>query len=36
MDVNENLKEALYDLKLHKEGKLKLRTIDGLINELRD
>lgn len=34
-DVIENIKEALYDLKLHKEGKLKLRTIDDLIDELR-
>ena len=35
-DLNENIKEALYSLKLDKEGKLKLRTIDALIDELRD
>ncbi|GBE37247.1 hypothetical protein BMS3Bbin07_01407 [bacterium BMS3Bbin07] len=35
-DLNETVKEALYDLKLHKEGKLKLKTIDDLIDELKD
>ncbi len=35
-DLNETVKEALYDLKLHKEGKLKLKTIDNLIDELKD
>ncbi len=35
-DLNETIKEALYDLKLHKEDKLKLKTIDDLIDELKD
>ncbi len=35
-DLNETIKEALHDLKLHKEDKLKLKTIDDLIDELKD
>jgi len=35
-ELNETVKEALYDLKIHKEGKLKLKTIDDLVDELKD
>jgi hypothetical protein len=34
VDLCEDLKDAAYEVRLHKQGKLKLKTAQDLLNEL--
>lgn len=33
-EILQSIKDALHEVELHKQGKIKLKTIDDLINEL--